>query len=130
MRRTMMMLALTLAVLSPAGAEPGPAEDQVLLLRHALLVGGRDASEVPIGGEMRSAEELAGYLVGWEPGEESEEIRDLFALDGLTEVVRQALVLPRTVNLITGPSKTVDIEQTIHEGAHGPRRFHVILVAD
>lgn len=36
--------------------------------------------------------------------------------------------LPRTVNLITGPSRTGDIEQTIMLGAHGPRRLHVILV--
>jgi L-lactate dehydrogenase complex protein LldG len=35
--------------------------------------------------------------------------------------------MPRTVNLITGPSKTADVEQTIQEGAHGPRRLHVIL---
>ena len=38
--------------------------------------------------------------------------------------------LPRTVNLITGPSKTGDVEQIIQEGAHGPRRVHVILVDD
>jgi len=37
--------------------------------------------------------------------------------------------IPRTVNFITGPSKTADVEQTIQEGAHGPRRLHVILVA-
>ncbi len=35
---------------------------------------------------------------------------------------------PRTVNLITGPSRTADIEQTLIMGAHGPRRLHVILV--
>ena len=35
--------------------------------------------------------------------------------------------LPRTVNLISGPSKTADVEQTIQLGAHGPRRLHVIL---
>ena len=40
------------------------------------------------------------------------------------------LAMPRTVNFITGPSKTGDVEQTIQEGAHGPRRLHVILVAD
>lgn len=38
--------------------------------------------------------------------------------------------MPRTVNLITGPSRTGDIEQKIQMGAHGPRRLHVILVAD
>ena len=38
--------------------------------------------------------------------------------------------LPRTVNLISGPSRTADIEQTIIMGAHGPRRLHVILVEE
>ncbi len=36
--------------------------------------------------------------------------------------------LPRTVNLVTGPSRTGDIEQTIMLGAHGPRRLHILLV--
>ncbi len=38
--------------------------------------------------------------------------------------------LPRTVNLITGPSRTGDIELTIHLGAHGPRALHVLLIED
>ena len=38
--------------------------------------------------------------------------------------------MPRTVNFITGPSRTADIEQTIQLGAHGPRRLHVLLVSD
>jgi L-lactate dehydrogenase complex protein LldG len=38
--------------------------------------------------------------------------------------------LPRTVNFITGPSRTGDIEQKIELGAHGPRRLHVILIDD
>jgi L-lactate dehydrogenase complex protein LldG len=38
--------------------------------------------------------------------------------------------LPRAVNLITGPSRTADIEQTLIIGAHGPRRLHVIVVGE
>ena len=38
--------------------------------------------------------------------------------------------MPRTVNFITGPSRTGDIEQTIFMGAHGPRRMHIVLVED
>lgn len=37
--------------------------------------------------------------------------------------------MPRTVNFITGPSRTGDIEQKIQLGAHGPRRLHIILIA-
>jgi L-lactate dehydrogenase complex protein LldG len=38
--------------------------------------------------------------------------------------------LPRTVNMITGPSRSADIEQTLILGAHGPRRLHVIIVEE
>jgi len=38
--------------------------------------------------------------------------------------------MPRTINIISGPSRTADIEQTIQLGAHGPRRLHILLIAD
>ncbi len=37
-------------------------------------------------------------------------------------------LMPRTVNLVTGPSRSADIEQKLLLGAHGPRRLHVIIV--
>lgn len=38
--------------------------------------------------------------------------------------------MPRAVNLITGPSRSADIEQTLILGAHGPRKLHVIVVGE
>ena len=36
--------------------------------------------------------------------------------------------MPRTVNMVTGPSRSGDIEQKILLGAHGPRSLHIIVV--
>lgn len=38
--------------------------------------------------------------------------------------------MPRNVMLVTGPSRSGDIESTLELGAHGPRRLHVVLVDD
>ena len=37
-------------------------------------------------------------------------------------------VMPRTLNFVTGPSRSADIEQTLLLGAHGPRRLHILVV--
>jgi L-lactate dehydrogenase complex protein LldG len=39
-------------------------------------------------------------------------------------------LMPRTVNFITGPSRSADIAHTLLLGAHGPRRLHIIVVGD
>ncbi len=36
--------------------------------------------------------------------------------------------MPRTLNFVTGPSRSADIEQTLLLGAHGPRALHIIIV--
>ena len=36
--------------------------------------------------------------------------------------------MPATINLVTGPSRTGDIEQTLYLGAHGPKELHVLLI--
>jgi L-lactate dehydrogenase complex protein LldG len=55
---------------------------------------------------------VATYEDGW----------DRLRVRGISEA------LPRTINFITGPSRTADIEQHIELGAHGPRRLHIVLV--
>lgn len=52
---------------------------------------------------------------------------DIWAM--LREHLRErGLPLPRTVNWITGPSRSGDIEMTMLMGAHGPIRLHVVVV--
>jgi L-lactate dehydrogenase complex protein LldG len=36
--------------------------------------------------------------------------------------------MPRAINIITGPSRTADVEQIIQLGAHGPRQVHLLLM--
>jgi L-lactate dehydrogenase complex protein LldG len=48
--------------------------------------------------------------------------------DGLRLLREERGELPRSINLITGPSRSGDIEQTIQLGAHGPKRLLVLLV--
>ena len=43
------------------------------------------------------------------------------------DLVRQNK-LPRTVNFITGPSRSADIEQKLQMGAHGPKRLIIYLI--
>ncbi len=46
------------------------------------------------------------------------------------DLLRQSGRMPRNVMLVTGPSRSADIEQTLELGAHGPRRLHILLIED
>jgi L-lactate dehydrogenase complex protein LldG len=50
-------------------------------------------------------------------------LEDAFAL-----LRQEAVRWPRAVNLVSGPSRTADIEQSVTLGAHGPSRLHIIVV--
>jgi L-lactate dehydrogenase complex protein LldG len=50
-------------------------------------------------------------------------------VDELEDVVAKlGGVLPSTLNLVSGPSRTGDIEQTMELGAHGPKSLAVLVV--
>lgn len=38
--------------------------------------------------------------------------------------------LPHTVNLVSGPSRTGDIEQTLELGAHGPKALAILIIRE
>jgi L-lactate dehydrogenase complex protein LldG len=42
--------------------------------------------------------------------------------------LRETGGMPRNIMLVTGPSRSADIEQTLELGAHGPRRLHIMIV--
>ena len=51
------------------------------------------------------------------------------AMEDVWDLLRQDYSqLPRAINIITGPSRTADVEQIIQMGAHGPRRVHLLLL--
>jgi L-lactate utilization protein LutC len=48
-------------------------------------------------------------------------------LEDVIEAFARNGTMPATVNLVTGPSRTADIEQTIERGAHGPRELCILI---
>jgi L-lactate dehydrogenase complex protein LldG len=57
--------------------------------------------------------------------------RDLVAgFEDLWSAWRDRGLDPRTINMVTGPSRSADIGQVLQLGAHGPIALHVFLVAE
>jgi L-lactate dehydrogenase complex protein LldG len=52
----------------------------------------------------------------------------LSGLDELLTVVPEPAAITASMVLITGPSRTADIEQILVRGVHGPGELHVVVV--
>jgi L-lactate dehydrogenase complex protein LldG len=50
------------------------------------------------------------------------------AMEDVLAGAKRAGGLPSTVNFVTGPSRTGDIEQTLELGAHGPKAMAILIV--
>lgn len=48
-------------------------------------------------------------------------------LEDIVALLASESRMPATLNLVTGPSRTADIEQTIELGAHGPRDVYILI---
>jgi L-lactate dehydrogenase complex protein LldG len=51
-------------------------------------------------------------------------------LPHLENVLARIGALPHTVNLVSGPSRTGDIEQTLELGAHGPKALAILIIPE
>jgi TonB family protein len=90
----MKRIALFLPLLCLAWTVDVQAAGDVLLVRYALLVGGRQAGTAPSSAGVLSQEDLTKVLIEWNPGADNAEVRRTFALNDLGEVARQAVELP------------------------------------
>jgi len=66
------------------------------------------------------------------PGREIVLIEEARILPRMEDVLARIAAegMPATLNLVTGPSRTGDIEQTIELGAHGPKALDIVLIGD
>jgi TonB family protein len=93
------LLILVFAVGTAAFCEEEAKSDSedILIIRYASLVGGRNGDSAPVVSGVLSREELE-----WTPGEDNQEVQSVFALNDLGELARQAVQLPLEGGVVSG----------------------------
>jgi L-lactate dehydrogenase complex protein LldG len=103
---------------------PGPDDTAVAVARHGVAETGTlvfaSAPGAPASWHFRAGFEIAILRA------------DAIAphLEDAIAQIKSSGALPHTVNLVTGPSRTGDIEQTLELGAHGPKNLAILIVRD
>lgn len=113
---------LSLGGLTVKGDAPGPDDTTVAFAPFAIAETGTLAYPAA---QARPA--------SWHfrPGFEIAVLRADDILPHLENVLaRIRTALPHTVNLVSGPSRTGDIEQTLELGAHGPKALAILIVPE
>lgn len=98
-------IALCALLLLPGAAfaqAPPPSGEEVLAVRYAFVVGGRNGDNAPPAAGVLSQPELSEFLAAWNPDRDYEEVRQTFALNDLGEVARQAVLLPAAGGELAG----------------------------
>jgi len=108
--------------LTREAAPPGPDDAALAIAPFAIAETGTlaytSAIDAPASWHFRAGLEIA-------------VLRADSILPHLEEVIAKVKArgeFPRTVNLVTGPSRTGDIEQTLELGAHGPKALAILIV--
>jgi len=100
---------------------PGP--DDTALTRAPLAL-------AETGTLVQPARETSPASWHFRPGFEIAILRESDIVANFEAALAKLGALPTTVNLITGPSRTGDIEQTLELGAHGPKALAVVVVRE
>lgn len=98
----MMVIGQLMVIGMPGFAESDTETEQVLVVRYACLVGGREAGSAPTAAGVLSREELSDFLLEWQPEADNREVREVFALNELGELARQASQLPADGMVVSG----------------------------
>jgi L-lactate dehydrogenase complex protein LldG len=108
--------------LTLANAPPGPDDAALAAAPFAIAETGTlaytAAPDAPASWHFRAGLEIAVLRAG----------NILPNLEAVLARVKAQGAFPRTLNLVTGPSRTGDIEQTLELGAHGPKALVVLIV--
>ena len=108
--------------LTRGSSPPGPDDAALALAPYAIAETGTlaytSAPDTPASWHFRAGLEIA-------------VLRSDSVLPHLEEVLAKVKArgeFPRTLNLVTGPSRTGDIEQTLELGAHGPKALAILII--
>jgi TonB family protein len=102
--RTVALAPLAVSLAVSFVTPPPAAADESLVLRFAVVVGTR-AGAVRDFAQVLDYAQMSDYLSSWDPNADNPEIRELFALKGLSEVTRQVAIVPASGGTVAGGAK-------------------------
>ena len=119
--------------LARAGVRPADPADRAALAVAGLGVGVAAAGVAETGSVLLLDLDPADRLAGMLPPVHAVLLDPADIVPGLTEaaaLLRAAASGPAYTSLVTGPSRTADIERVLTVGVHGPRELHILLVPE